>query len=191
MPENASPPGSPKSAPSHAKKRKQQTLKQSLQAPRPSPSTLPVQVSARAAAALGPSHTQEFDAALDRYCQFWGDKCDQESNVLLAGRDDLDLDARALHVVTCFNNAFDIASAHKEAVPPKFLEGLVLVMRNDCIHQYSNASRAAHKALRRLLRARPYTRVERYGEQEGRAAGQPYVLIDQDSVWLPLTECVF
>lgn len=164
--------------------KKQQTIMGSFQASKPK--LAPTEVIA-SMPELSVEHTSELEQAVDAYCLSWAEKCGQKSNYHDGiNREDVDLDSRGLHLVRAFVDAAQLASSRDQTVSNgKFLDKLVLVMRNDVVHQSSHVSRAAHAALMSYLSAFPYAQVKRY-PTEGSAPGQPYLLINPAVVWIPL-----
>ena len=170
-------------------KRKQQSLKSSFARATTSPAALPAHVQAQAPLTLSAAQTADLDSSFERYCQSWGEKCAKESNRTRGGaaRDDVDLDARGMHVITTFQRAAEVAAAQGVAVPSLYVEALVLIVRNDIVHQTSHVSKSAHAALMAYVHSRPYAKLAHYSG----AAGDPYVITTPANVWLPLEEYVY
>lgn len=114
----------------------------------------------------------------DLYLDSWKAKCGQSSSLRVGGplREDIDLDRHGIKFVRAFRRYSEHAKVRNRMVPPSFLEYLVLVMRNDVVHQHSHVARAAYDCLIDYLDLNPYCTVQENGMQ---------VLVSKDSAWLP------
>lgn len=165
--------------------KRQQTLKSSFQnASKPRRAPVEQQVQPQL---LNQEHVHQLEQAVESYCLSWGQKCKQDSNYNIGGaaRDDVDLDGRGMLVVRAFTDALELATARSEMLEPRFLESLVLVLRNDAVHQHSHVSRAAYMALMSYFAAHPGAKAKEY-PADGEAVGQPYVVLNTQAVWTPL-----
>jgi hypothetical protein len=183
-------PKSPETSPNGKKLRQQGLLASFAVAANRTPSSrLPPTEAASELPSLPHSLTNDLEAAVDAYCQSWGDKCAQTSNLTraaAANKDEVDLDGRGLHLVAQFRHAVGLAKARAESIPPKYLEALVLVIRSDVVHQKSQVSRVAAGALTAYLRDRPFASVRKL--DEGENVSPLCVVISPGSAWLPLEE---
>lgn len=104
-----------------------------------------------------------------------------------AAREDIDLDFRGMQFIVAFNNAMQLAAAQGVSMPPQFLEALVLIMRNDVVHQNTHVSRAAHASLMAYFKIRPYVKLGHYTSAAGDSQQQtPFVSTSGPNVWLPM-----
>lgn len=103
-----------------------------------------------------------------------------------AARDDIDLDFRGMQFISVFKNAMQLAAAQGVSMPPQFLEALVLIMRNDVIHQNTHVSRAAHASLMAYFKIRPYVKLGHYSSAAGNSNQTPFVSTSAPNVWLPV-----
>ena len=161
------------------------------QAQRPAAATLVVEALDTDAPVLEQALVQELEQANEAYLSAWGEKCRQRSHTGEGGtsREDVDLDARGMRAVVAFGHAAALAGARGAVLDASKLEAMVLVVRNDCVHQHSHVSRAAHAALCSYLAARPYARLARHDPSAaGPYAGCPYVITAPSSAWTPLQE---
>jgi hypothetical protein len=174
--------------------KKQQSLKNSfMNAAKVSPGPAPIDVANTNLPVLGQGQIQDMEAAFDNYCHSWGEKCRKESNMTRGGaaREDIDLDFRGMQFISTFNNAMHLAAAQGVSLPPQFLEALVLILRNDVVHQNTHVSRAAHAALMAYFKIRPYVKLGTYsaagaGASASKQQPVPFVSTSGISAWLPM-----
>jgi hypothetical protein len=133
---------------------------------------------------------QELTRASDIYCQQWGEKCEPQARTPRAGtvREDVDLDAAGMKVIEAFRHCMQQGVASGEMLDPRFLETLVLILRNDAIHTHTRVSRAAFSTLCAYLEAFPYARLVMGPEGTGEGGGKPVVVLNPLSAWTPLSE---
>lgn len=103
-----------------------------------------------------------------------------------AAREDIDLDFRGMQFISTFNNATQLAAAQGVSMPPQFLEALVLIIRNDVVHQNTHVSRAAHASLMAYFKIRPYAKLGHYTSAAGNSKQTPFVSTSGTNVWLPM-----
>ncbi len=173
--------------------KKQQSLKTSFtNAANAAPALAPIDVANSNLPLLSQVQAQDMESALDNYCHSWGEKCHKESNLTRGGaaREDIDLDFRGMIFISAFNNAMALAAAQGVSMPPQFVEALVLIMRNDVIHQNTHVSRAAHATLMAYFKIRPYVKLGHYSTAGPRGSTKkkqtPFVSSSGQNVWLPM-----
>lgn len=124
----------------------------------------------------------ELDKYSKDYLEAWGTKCSRESYESgTRVRDTVDLDGHGQKFVAAFLESAEECAARGKLLPHDYLGYLILIVRNDIVHQYSHVSRSAYQCLLKYLCSHPYSAVSRdptaaYGE----------VVVCPDSAWLPL-----
>ena len=122
----------------------------------------------------------ELDKYSKDYVEAWAAKCSRSSYQSgIRVRDTIDLDGHGVKFVSAFRESAEECAAKGKLLPREYLGYLVLIMRNDIVHQYSHVSRAAYQCLLQYLAAYPYAAVG----QDGTGHGQ--VVVCPESAWLP------
>lgn len=122
----------------------------------------------------------DLEKCMENYLESWGEKCKTNSTNRTLMKEQVDLDRHGIKFVNSVRHFSEHAYSIGMEVPKELLEQLVLVMRNDVVHQYSHVSRAAYECLMELLEKRPYAVVEHEDNNE-----ICFVNVRCDAAWLP------
>lgn len=128
----------------------------------------------------------ELDKYSKDYLEAWGSKCSRDSyEPGTRVRDTVDLDGHGQKFVASFMESAEECAAKGKFLPHDYLGYLILIMRNDIVHQYSHVSRSAYQCLLKYLNCHPYAAVAKdskgnYGE----------VVVCPEAAWLPLFKSV-
>ena len=124
----------------------------------------------------------ELDKYSKDYLESWGSKCSRESHEPgTRVRDTVDLDGNGQKFVAAFLESAEECAAKGKFLPHEYLGYLVLIMRNDVVHQYSHVSRSAYQCLLKYLSLHPYAAVSK--DHDG---GYGEVVVCPEAAWLPL-----
>lgn len=123
----------------------------------------------------------ELDKYSKDYVEAWAIKCSRNSyQPGTRVRDTVDLDGHGQKFVAAFMESAEECAAKGKMLPHDYLGFIILIMRNDIVHQYSHVSRSAYQCLLKYLSLHQYAVVSK-----GQDGGYGEVVICPEAAWLP------